>query len=184
MTSLEPGTGVFALRYSIWSDGSANPVGRFMGAGWVVETEQGVKRAFQRSLAEYNLGSSDIAEILSATLALQSVPLKSDITLFTDSQNLIRLFNHVSGIDIARNTSSQRRIKHQEALNKLFSLAFRHQSVKMQYASAEADDNLQQAHDNARAASDEAEKLSFPQKKAAPDFIFETKLPAISPVPV
>lgn len=140
------------MRYDIWTDGSADGEGSDMGAGWIVLDERNERKEYASPIMAPRHGSSDIAEIVAATMALCCIPGNSEVILHTDSRHLMHYFNEQSQ-PAGNGNHSDIRKKLYGALGEFFTAASRHTRITILKTSETSDSLLRQAHHRAQEAA-------------------------------
>lgn len=148
--------------FDVYADGSYKS--RSMGAGWVVYKDN--QKILDRSvpLIATHKGTSTLAEISAAHLALASIPRSASVTLYTDCQTIVDLMNnrHNGPVSIGQD-------KHKgntdRAIKALFAAAACHQAVNVVMERDVAGSRLREAHHLAQSGAERAEKIRDRQNR-------------------
>jgi ribonuclease HI len=145
--------------FDIWTDGCALSNGKHMGAGYIIYEHDKIHAAGSEAIITKGVGSSTLAEISAATIALTKIPANAFVTLHSDSLDVLRELQKRTGLQAIGKQLSPKKKKKAEALNTLFTAAARHQNIDTKKTNDKHDANLKQAHCLAREGADKAKKL-------------------------
>lgn len=139
--------GALQQEFEIWIDGSAMENGRFMGAGWVVCDHQTHHYTeYSSALARQHKGSSTIAEIEAAKLALLTIPAGAVVKLHTDCLAVMDILQAPTWPQkLARNASKARQILG-DTLTGLFQSKADKKLTVIPVKTSDDDPHLKEAH--------------------------------------
>jgi ribonuclease HI len=146
-------------KYDVWADGSAFNHGRYMGAGWVIfHGTQKIKSKY-KAITTPIRGTSLLAEINAAELALADIPADAVVTLHTDCEEVIKFLKdpHVS---VTRKGKAKHRESTIEAFRRLFNAAAKLKEVSVLKTNDKIDLTHKLAHGLAQTGAVEAKKMS------------------------
>lgn len=153
--------------YDVWADGSAFNNGRYMGAGWVIYLGN------QKLASKYNAittpirGTSLLAEINAAELALLDIPDNAVVTLHTDCEEVIKFLKDPK-IPLKRKGKVKHRESTNEAFTRLFNAAAKLGHLEVLKTNDKIDVTHAQAHGLAQTGATEAKKRAQLKKKTPP----------------
>lgn len=139
--------GALQQEFEIWIDGSAMDGGRFMGAGWVVcDRQTNNYTEYSSALGPHHKGSSTIAEIEAAKLALLTIPAGAVVKLHTDCLAVMDILQAQSWPKkLARNASKARK-KLGDTLTGLFKSKAEKKLTVIPVKTTDDDPHLKEAH--------------------------------------
>jgi ribonuclease HI len=140
--------------HELFVDGSAFRDGRDMGAGWVIRRNDGTISEHAQAVMEPHKGSSVLAEITAAQLALLSIPEGSVVTLHSDCMKVVNILQTGE-----RGRERTRAIS--DAITGLFAAAARHVLTTV-YSSDAKNSLMRSAHHLAREGAMEAQQRHMP----------------------
>jgi len=142
--------------FNVYSDGSYRRGN--MGAGWVIYQDENKVASWACPVAKPAVGSSTLAELNAARLALASIPLSAHVTLHMDCAYVIeKLEQRHENPDVGG--QDKYRAAAEKALRGLFAEAARHQSLTVVKANDRVDKRMREAHDLASEGADLAQQF-------------------------